>query len=107
MSSSTPTSNELAVRCGSDAVTEELTPAEARWENEGGAAQVASDPRRGTVAIDPVDPFRLDLTVWALRRRSLNTLDLWDGTTYRRTLLPMGTPVEVCVTEPDGSDVPI
>jgi DNA-3-methyladenine glycosylase II len=33
----------------------------------------------------PVAPFRLDLTVWALRRRRRNRLDRWDGT-YRRAL---------------------
>jgi len=34
--------------------------------------------------IAPKPPFRLDLTVWALRRRSHNVLDRWDGITYRR-----------------------
>jgi DNA-3-methyladenine glycosylase II len=84
-------------------LTEELTPAEARWENEGGAAEVASDPHRGAFTIDPVDPFRLDLTVWALRRRPLNTVDVWNGTTFRRTLLPLGTPVEVCASQAERS----
>jgi DNA-3-methyladenine glycosylase II len=31
-------------------------------------------------------PFRLDLTVWALRRRPDNAVDTWDGRTYRRAL---------------------
>jgi DNA-3-methyladenine glycosylase II len=31
-------------------------------------------------------PFRLDLTVWALRRRVDNVIDNWDGRTYRRSL---------------------
>ena len=35
----------------------------------------------------PVPPFRLDLTVWALRRRPENILDRWYGQTYRRALL--------------------
>jgi DNA-3-methyladenine glycosylase II len=48
----------------------------------------------------PVSPFRLDLTVWTLRRRSHNIVDRWDGTTYRRVLpLPTGT-VEVALTQP-------
>lgn len=34
----------------------------------------------------PVPPFRLDLTVWTLRRRPENILDRWDGQTYRRAL---------------------
>jgi DNA-3-methyladenine glycosylase II len=37
-------------------------------------------------ALQPVPPFRLDLTVWTLRRRPHNTIDDWDGETYRRTL---------------------
>ncbi|MEO6875076.1 MAG: DNA-3-methyladenine glycosylase 2 family protein [Opitutaceae bacterium] len=47
----------------------------------------------------------MDLTVWTLRRRPENTVDRWDGTTYRRVLpLPTGT-VEVAVTQlgPPGS----
>lgn len=34
----------------------------------------------------PIAPFRLDFTVWALRRRSDNAIDRWDGETYRRVL---------------------
>ena len=36
--------------------------------------------------LEPVPPFRLDLTVWALRRRPHNTIDRWDGDTYHRAL---------------------
>ena len=39
--------------------------------------------------LKPVAPFRLDFTVWALRRRSDNAIDRWDGETYRR-VLPIG-----------------
>src|SRR5690349_15111324 len=54
---------------------------------------------RDTFELEPVPPFRLDLTVWTLRRRSDNLVDRWDGTTYRRVLpLPAG-PVEVAVTQ--------
>ena len=35
----------------------------------------------------PIPPFRLDLTVWALRRRPRNLIDRWDGTTYRRVIV--------------------
>jgi DNA-3-methyladenine glycosylase II len=50
--------------------------------------------------LEPVSPFRLDLTVWTLRRRPDNVVDRWDGTTYRRVLpLPAG-PVQVAVTQP-------
>jgi DNA-3-methyladenine glycosylase II len=59
---------------------------------------------RSTFELTPVSPFRLDLTVWTLRRRSHNILDRWDGTTYRRVLrLPPG-PVEVAVTQSSLSE---
>ena len=55
---------------------------------------------QSTFELTPVSPFRLDLTVWTLRRRSHNVVDRWDGTTYRRVLpLPTG-PVEVAITQP-------
>jgi DNA-3-methyladenine glycosylase II len=37
-------------------------------------------------SLRPVMPFRLDLTVWALRRRFGNTVDVWRDETYRRVL---------------------
>lgn len=53
----------------------------------------------GTFELRPLAPFRLDLTVWTLRRRPTNIVDRWDGTTYRRVLpLPSG-PVEVAVRQ--------
>jgi DNA-3-methyladenine glycosylase II len=54
---------------------------------------------RGTFELTPVSPFRLDLTVWALRRRPQNAVDRWDGTTYRRVLAFPAGPVEVAVTQ--------
>ena len=42
------------------------------------------DSHRFWLAAAP--PFRLDLTVWALRRRRDNAIDRWDGETYRRVL---------------------
>ncbi len=54
---------------------------------------------RSTFHLEPVPPFRLDLTVWTLRRRPDNAVDRWDGQSYRRILpLPAG-PVEVVVTQ--------
>ena len=44
-------------------------------------------------------PFRLDLTVWALRRRPENAIDGWDGRTYRRVLEVSGAPIELAVTQ--------
>jgi DNA-3-methyladenine glycosylase II len=49
--------------------------------------------------VQPLAPFRLDLTVWALRRRASNRIDQWDGTTYTRVLLLDGHPVKVTVSQ--------
>ncbi|MFA5531544.1 MAG: hypothetical protein WDA11_12860 [Thiohalomonadaceae bacterium] len=40
--------------------------------------------------ITPIPPFRLDLTVWALRRRAHNQVDVWDGSSYHRAILLHG-----------------
>jgi DNA-3-methyladenine glycosylase II len=50
--------------------------------------------------IEVVPPFRLDLTVWGLRRRPRNIVDRWDGTTYRRVLVLQGSAVAVAVSQP-------
>ena len=55
---------------------------------------------RFTIEVGP--PFRLDLTVWALRRRPHNTIDAWDGTTYTRTLEADASPVLVAVRQEGG-----
>ena len=47
----------------------------------------------------PIPPFRLDLTVWALRRRARNQIDRWDGVTYRRVLVVTGRPTELTVRQ--------
>ena len=49
--------------------------------------------------VRPVPPFRLDLTVWALRRRPRNRIDRWDGATYRRILVVKGRPTELAVRQ--------
>jgi len=56
--------------------------------------------------LEPVPPFRLDLTVWALRRRSDNIVDRWGGETYRRVLVFEERPVEVAATQTGLSDNP-
>lgn len=50
-------------------------------------------------SIKPVPPFRLDLTVWTLRRRASNLIDRWDGEHYRRVLVLKNSPVEVAVVQ--------
>jgi DNA-3-methyladenine glycosylase II len=52
-----------------------------------------------TFMLRPVPPFRLDLTVWALRRRQRNLMDRWDGTTYRRVLVVSGRPTDLAVRQ--------
>jgi len=51
-----------------------------------------------------VAPFRLDLTVWALRRRANNIVDRWDGKTYRRVLLLDDRIVDIAVTQTGPQD---
>jgi DNA-3-methyladenine glycosylase II len=61
---------------------------------------------RSTFHLEPVPPFRLDLTVWTLRRRPDNAVDRWDGQTYRRVLfLPAGL-VEVNVAQVGPPEAP-
>ena len=49
--------------------------------------------------VRPTPPFRLDFTVWALRRRARNKIDRWDGVTYRRVIAIEGRPIEVAVRQ--------
>ena len=58
------------------------------------------------LTLRPVPPFRLDLTVWALRRRSRNLIDRWDGTTYRRVIVLGGRPTELAVRQAGSSAAP-
>lgn len=61
-----------------------------------------NDVPRDTAAaliVRPAPPFRLDLTVWALRRRARNKIDRWDGVTYRRVIAIEGRPIEVAVRQ--------
>lgn len=52
-----------------------------------------------TFALASTAPFRLDLTVWALRRRDRNIVDRWDGMTYRRVLSIAEWPVEIAARQ--------
>lgn len=66
-----------------------------------------SSPKRpDTFTLRPIAPFRLDLTVWALRRRASNLIDRWDGHTYRRVLIIEGKAVEVAVTQTGPPNTP-
>ena len=61
---------------------------------------------RKTFFLNPLAPFRLDLTVWTLRRRVDNQIDRWDGATYRRVLVIDDRPVEVAVTQVEPPESP-
>jgi DNA-3-methyladenine glycosylase II len=56
--------------------------------------------------LKPLPPFRLDLTIWALRRRRDNIVDRWDGMTYRRVLVLDDKPVELTVVQKGKPDEP-
>lgn len=56
--------------------------------------------------LHPVAPFRLDYTVFALRRRSKNNVDLWDGQRYTRLLVIDNVPVIVVIEQKKGLDEP-
>lgn len=56
--------------------------------------------------LKPTSPFRLDLTVWVLRRRPSNMVDLWDGRIYRRVIVIEGRPVLTEVEQQGGFAAP-
>jgi DNA-3-methyladenine glycosylase II len=58
-----------------------------------------SDRNSIRFSLRPVMPFRLDLTVWALRRRAQNAVDVWSNDTYRRVLAVNHQPVLVAVRQ--------
>jgi len=57
--------------------------------------------------IEVAAPFRLDLTVWALRRRAHNVMDRFDGRCYERTPVLCGQPAEAAVRQQDGRGAPL
>lgn len=46
-----------------------------------------------------ISPFRLDLTVWTLRRRKINIIDQWDGKHYTRIIVFNNNPVKITLTQ--------
>jgi DNA-3-methyladenine glycosylase II len=49
--------------------------------------------------LKPIPPFRLDLTAWAIRRRPHNTIDHFDGETYRRVVVMDEHPAAISVRQ--------
>jgi len=62
--------------------------------------------RPKTFFLEPVTPFRLDLTVWTLRRRPENIVDRWDGQTYRRVLILQNGLAEIGVIQVGPCEAP-
>ena len=56
--------------------------------------------------VHPRSPFRLDLTVWVLRRRATNRIDWWDGTHYTRIFVVDSVPAKVCVSQRQTDNKP-
>ncbi len=61
---------------------------------------------RISLYIRPQPPFRLDFTVWALRRQSHNQVDRWNGKTYKRVFVVDGAPILVEVTQEGSTQNP-
>src|SRR6476659_5220758 len=59
-----------------------------------------------TFSMPALAPFRLDLTVWALRRRADNAVDTWDGRAYRRALQVDGATMEIATVQTGSSVTP-
>jgi DNA-3-methyladenine glycosylase II len=66
----------------------------------------AQTSRARQLQIEPRGPFRLDLTAWALRRRSHNAVDRWGAGTYERVVSLDSGPVALSVTQVAGPDAP-
>ncbi len=65
-----------------------------------------NDRVSSTLVLRPRAPFRLDFTVWALRRRSRNLIDRWDGATYRRVIVVETRPTELAVRQAGSPAAP-
>jgi len=56
--------------------------------------------------LQPLPPFRLDYTVWVLRRRPDNIWDRWDGQAYQRVLSLDKTLLDIAVTQTGPPEEP-
>jgi DNA-3-methyladenine glycosylase II len=59
-----------------------------------------------TFELYPRAPFRLDLTVWALRRSPDNRIDRWDGCVYRRLVMQGDLRIEWAVRQTGPPESP-
>ena len=56
--------------------------------------------------VEALAPFRLDLTVWALRRRPGNAVDRWNDQTYQRAIPVGDTVADVAVVQVGTPEAP-
>jgi DNA-3-methyladenine glycosylase II len=59
-----------------------------------------------TFTLRPQPPFRLDLTVWALRRRAHNVVDRFEDGIWRRVLVIGNSPVAIAVRQTRSGERP-
>lgn len=64
-----------------------------------GELQSIAELGMASFTLRPLAPYRLDLTVWVLRRLPINQMDRWDGQTYRRVFALDASSVEVEVIQ--------
>lgn len=55
--------------------------------------------------LQPVQPFRLDYTVWALRRRSKNIVDLWNEKRYVRLFFIENQLIKVSIEQKNAKEI--
>lgn len=67
---------------------------------------MACDEPGATFWLRPRPPFRLDLTVWVLRRHAGNRMDTWNGDTYWRALPCEGRRIVVAVRQHGSAQAP-
>ena len=65
-----------------------------------------TEMQRRAFTLQARPPFRLDLTVWALRRRPGNAVDAWDGRTYRRSVWVESGAIELAAVQTGTAAAP-
>ncbi|NLD80966.1 MAG: DNA-3-methyladenine glycosylase 2 [Smithella sp.] len=58
------------------------------------------------LTIPAVEPFKLEFTIWALRRRKTNIVDWWDEERYSRVLVFDDQPVRMIITQEGTNRAP-
>lgn len=64
-------------------------------------------PYEEQYTLSVLPPFRLDLTVWALRRRQKNLIDKWVGKKYTRVFVIDGNAIQVTIEQKSGTKLAV